>query len=164
MSLKKKFKILPFDQLDKNFLWIFISSGALIGFLPPCPGTFASLEALIIFWFLKKLSWFYQLLIILGVSILGIISSDFVSKLLKIKDPDIVVIDELAGMWIALYGKNTFLEFILAFFVFRVIDIKKPYPLKKIENLPHGWGIMADDIIAGIFTNLFITSVMYFIK
>ncbi len=164
MNLKKKFKILHFNQFDKNFLWIFISSGAFIGFIPFCPGTLASLEAFIIFWFLKNLSWLYQLLIIFGILVLGIISADFIAKFLKIEDPEIVVIDEIAGMWIALYGKNTLLEFILAFFIFRVIDIKKPYPLKKVESLPYGWGIMLDDIIAGFFTNIFLIVIIYFSK
>jgi len=164
MSLKGNYKILPFNQFYKNFLWVFISSGALIGFLPLCPGTFGSLEGLIFFWFLKNLSLNYQLLLILGITILGIISSDITSKLLKTKDPDFVVIDEIAGMWISVVGKHTLLEFVLAFFLFRLIDIKKPYPLKKSEKLPYGWGIMADDIIAGILTNFSVTFLLYIVN
>jgi len=164
MNLKKNYKILPFNQFDKNFFWVFISSGALIGFLPPCPGTFGSLEGLIIFWFLKNLSLIYQLSLILGIIIIGIISSDWVSKSLKAKDPDFVVIDEIAGMWIGVLGKNTLIEFMLAFIIFRIVDIKKPYPLKKFENLPYGWGIMIDDIIAGILTNFLVTLLIYIAK
>jgi phosphatidylglycerophosphatase A len=164
MNLKRNYKILPFNQFDKNFFWVFLSSGALIGFLPPCPGTFGSLEGLIIFWFLKNLSLIYQLSLILGIIVVGIISSDWVSKSLKAKDPDFVVIDEIAGMWISVLGKNTLMEFILAFIIFRIVDIKKPYPLKKFENLPYGWGIMIDDIIAGILTNFFVTLLIYIAK
>lgn len=160
MNLKRNYKILPFNRFDKNFLWIFLSSGALIGFLPPCPGTFGSLEGLIFFWFLKDLPLAYQLLLTLGIIILGIISSDFVSKFSKNKDPDFVVIDEFAGIWISLIGKNTLIEFILAFIIFRIVDILKPYPLKISEKLPYGWGIMVDDIIAGILTNF---SVIFFL-
>jgi phosphatidylglycerophosphatase A len=162
--LKRNYKILPFNQLNKNFFWIFLSSGALIGFLPPCPGTFGSLEGLIIFWFLKNLSLINQLFLILGIIIIGIISSDWVSKFLKAKDPDFVIIDEIAGMWIGVLGKNTLIEFVLAFIIFRIVDIKKPYPLKKFENLPYGWGIMIDDIIAGILTNFFVTFLIYIAK
>jgi phosphatidylglycerophosphatase A len=164
VNLKRNYKILPFNQLNKNFFWIFLSSGALIGFLPPCPGTFGSLEGLIIFWFLKNLSLINQLFLILGIIIIGIISSDWVSKFLKAKDPDFVVIDEIAGMWIGVLGKNTLIEFVLAFIIFRIVDIKKPYPLKKFENLPYGWGIMIDDIIAGILTNFFVTFLIYIAK
>jgi len=164
VNLKRNYKILPFNQLNKNFFWIFLSSGALIGFLPPCPGTFGSLEGLIIFWFLKNLSLINQLFLILGIIIIGIISSDWVSKFLKAKDPDFVIIDEIAGMWIGVLGKNTLIEFVLAFIIFRIVDIKKPYPLKKFENLPYGWGIMIDDIIAGILTNFFVTFLIYIAK
>uniref|UniRef100_A0A7C4NZC0 Phosphatidylglycerophosphatase A n=1 Tax=Thermodesulfobacterium geofontis TaxID=1295609 RepID=A0A7C4NZC0_9BACT len=164
MNLKRNYKILPFNQFDKNFFWVFISSGALIGFLPPCPGTFGSLEGLIIFWFLKNLSLIYQLFLILGIIIIGIISSDWVSKFLKDKDPDFVVIDEIAGMWISVLGKNTLMEFILAFIIFRIVDIKKPYPLKISETLPYGWGIVIDDIIAGILTNFFVILLLHIAK
>ncbi len=164
MNLKRNYKILPFNQFDKNFFWIFISSGALIGFLPPCPGTFGSLGGLIIFWFLKKFSLIYQLLLTLGIIAIGTISSTLVSKFSKDKDPDFVVIDEFAGMWISVVGKNTLIEYILAFIIFRILDIKKPYPLKMVEKLPHGWGIMIDDIIAGILTNFFVTLLIYIAK
>jgi len=164
VNLKRNYKILPFNQFDKNFFWIFVSSGALIGFLPPCPGTFGSLEGLIIFWFLKKNSLISQLLLTLGIIVIGIISSDWVSKFLKDKDPDFVVIDEVAGMWISVIGKNTLIEFMFAFIIFRIVDIKKPYFLKRFENLPYGWGIMIDDIIAGILTNFFVTFLIYIAK
>lgn len=162
LSLKRNCRILPFDQFEKNFLWIFISSGALAGFLPICPGTWGSLEGLIIFWFFKDFSLVTQISLILIITFLGVISSTITSELLQKKDPDIVVIDEIAGMCIGVVGKQSILEFILAFIIFRIIDIKKPFPLKKSEKLPSGWGIMADDLIAGILTNLCVT-VLYFI-
>lgn len=164
MSSKGNYKIHLFNQFDKNFLWVFISSGALIGFLPPCPGTFGSLEALILFWFLKDLPLIYQLSLTLGITILGIIASDLVSKFLKNKDPDFVVIDEIAGMWVSLIGKHSLIEFLLAFIIFRIVDITKPYPLKRSENFPYGWGIMIDDIIAGILTNFSVTLLLYIAK
>lgn len=95
---------------------------------------------------------------------MGIISSGFTSKLLKNNDPDFVIIDEIAGMWIGVVGKHTFLEFILAFIIFRIIDIQKPYPFKKLEKLPNGWGIMADDIIAGFLTNILVIVLIYIAK
>jgi len=164
VSLKKNYKILPFNQLDKNFFWVFISSGALIGFLPTCPGTFGSLEGLVLFWFLKNPPIIYQLLLTLGITILGIIASNFVSKFSKNRDPDFVVIDEIAGMWVSLVGKHSLIEFVLAFIIFRIFDITKPYPIKKSEKLSYGWGIMADDIIAGIFTNFSVTFLLYVAK
>ena len=164
MNLMKQLKILHFNEFDKNFFWIFISSGALVGFLPLCPGTFGGLEGLIFFWFIKNLSMVYQILLIIIVTILGIISSDFTSKILKEKDPEIVVIDEIVGMWISVLWKTTILEFILAFILFRIIDINKPFPLKKLEKLHGGFGIMADDILAGVFTNILVIILIYLAK
>ncbi len=164
MSLMKQLKILHFNEFDKNFFWIFISSGALVGFLPLCPGTFGALEGLIFFWFIKNLSIVYQILLIIIVTILGIISSHFTSKILKEEDPEIVVIDEIVGMWISVLWKTTILEFILAFILFRIIDINKPFPLKKLEKLHGGFGIMADDILAGVFTNILVVILIYLAK
>ncbi len=164
MSLKRKYRILPFNWFEKNFLWIFISSGALAGFLPFCPGTFGALEGLIFFWFLRNLPLTTQFFLVLAVTLLGVISSGFASKILKDKDPEIVVIDEIAGMWIGVVGKHSIIEFLLAFVIFRIVDINKPYPIKKFEKLPNGWGIMADDVVAGILTNFLVTCFLFIAK
>lgn len=70
-------------------------------------------------------------------------------------DPSIVVIDEIVGMWIALYllpiGP---LNLLLAFLAFRAFDILKPPPGRQLERIPNGWGIMLDDLVAGIYANL----------
>ncbi|NPA40006.1 MAG: phosphatidylglycerophosphatase A [Thermodesulfobacteria bacterium] len=145
----------------KNFIWVFISSWALIGFLPPCPGTWATLEAVLMFWFFRDLSILNQLLIVAGVTLVGIISSHLTSKILREKDPDLVVIDEVAGVWLGLVGKLHAWEFVFGFIIFRAIDILKPFPIKRFEKLPGGFGIMIDDLIAGIFTNLILLALLY---
>ncbi len=149
--MKKNCKTLHFE---KNFFWIFLSSGALIGFLPFCPGTFGALEGALFFWFFKTYPLSYQFLIIILFFIIGIISAHLTSNILNDKDPDFVIIDEIVGMWISLLGKKILIEIILAFILFRLIDIKKPFPIKKMENIPGGLGIMMDDVIAGILTNI----------
>ena len=71
------------------------------------------------------------------------------------KDPSKINIDEAAGLIIALIGlPKTYSIWIAAFFLFRIIDIFKPPPIKLLEFLPGGWGIMADDVAAGIYTNI----------
>jgi len=147
--------------LFKNLVWILISSWAFIGFLPPCPGTWASVEGALIFWFFRDLPILKQLLIVLGVTVLGVISSHFSSKVVNEKDPDFVVIDEVAGVWVALLGKNSAIEFVIALVLFRVIDIKKPVFVKKFEELPGGLGIMADDVVAGIITNVLVLIIVF---
>jgi phosphatidylglycerophosphatase A len=72
-----------------------------------------------------------------------------------VEDPGIVVVDEVVGMWTSLL----FLPFTvgtaaLAFVLFRVLDVIKPYPARDLEALPGGWGIMSDDLMAGVYANL----------
>jgi phosphatidylglycerophosphatase A len=70
-------------------------------------------------------------------------------------DPSIVVIDEIVGMWIALlFLPKTLVSVLLAFVLFRVMDVVKPEPARSLERLPGGWGIMMDDVAAGIYANL----------
>ena len=76
-------------------------------------------------------------------------------------DPSEVVIDELAGMWIALLGSTQWQYWIAAFLVFRLLDIIKPFPANVAERLPGGWGIMADDVVAGVQTVLVLQLALY---
>jgi phosphatidylglycerophosphatase A len=70
-------------------------------------------------------------------------------------DPSIVVIDEVVGMWIALFLlPKTPIAILLAFLAFRAFDILKPFPARHVERIPHGWGIMLDDVVAGVYANV----------
>lgn len=76
-------------------------------------------------------------------------------------DPSRVVVDEVVGFWIALFAVPKSLALVaIGFVLFRVFDIWKPFPIRKIETLPQGWGIMADDILAGIYTNVLLRLVL----
>lgn len=140
----------------KDFFSVFVASGAFVGFLPWCPGTWGSLLGIVLFWFFKGVSTFFQIFLIFLIILSGIVFSHLVSKKVKQDDPEFVVIDEIAGVWISVLGKHTFLEYLLAFVIFRVIDILKPFPLRKIERLKGGIGIMGDDVVAGVITNLLV--------
>jgi phosphatidylglycerophosphatase A len=70
-------------------------------------------------------------------------------------DPSIVVIDEIVGIWIALlFVPKTVPAVILAFVAFRAFDIIKPQPARALERIPNGWGIMLDDVVAGVYANI----------
>jgi len=70
-------------------------------------------------------------------------------------DPSIVVIDEIVGMWVALlFIPKTLAAIGLAFVLFRLLDIVKPFPARRLEQVPGGWGIMLDDLAAGLYANL----------
>ena len=77
------------------------------------------------------------------------------------KDPSLVVIDEVAGMWVTLIALPwTPVTVLTGFFMFRLFDVFKPYPARDLEGVPGGWGIMLDDIVAGIYANLAVRVVL----
>jgi len=73
----------------------------------------------------------------------------------EVPDPSIVVIDEIVGMWIALFMvPHAVIGIGSAFVFFRIFDIVKPPPARQLERLPRGWGIMLDDVVAGMYANI----------
>ena len=135
-----------------------------IGYLPKAPGTWGSMTSALI-WYLADefLPGFYkyQIVCIVASVIIGIIVSNTVSKSSS-KDPQEVVIDELAGMWIALLWLPHSIKLtIIALILFRIFDIAKPFGIRRLEKIPGGWGIMLDDIAAGIASALVIHLSLY---
>jgi phosphatidylglycerophosphatase A len=135
------------------------------GFFPVAPGTVASFLTVLFFKLgLYKLSWPFQALIIVAVFIAGGAAANRYARLLNRKDPGRIVIDETCGQLIALFLMTPgWKELLLAFFLFRIFDIIKPYPIKKLEALPHGWGIMADDVGAGLAAAVFLRLILLFL-
>jgi phosphatidylglycerophosphatase A len=126
------------------------------GLSPKAPGTAGALGALIVAWPLAfhhgwQPLWFGALaLIILWPAIQ---SATAVAIGTGRKDPQIVVIDEVVGQWLTLAGATrlTPLAFLLALTLFRLFDIWKPWPIRRIEQLPAGTGIVLDDAMAGVY-------------
>ncbi|HCV44041.1 MAG TPA: phosphatidylglycerophosphatase A [Bacteroidetes bacterium] len=80
-------------------------------------------------------------------------------------DPSIVVIDEIVGMWIALlFVPKTIVAVVIAFFAFRAFDIVKPPPARQLERIPNGWGIMLDDVVAGVYANIAIQICLWILR
>jgi phosphatidylglycerophosphatase A len=137
--------------------WEFLATGFYTGYLKKAPGTWGSLLATLMIatlsmWVQPK--YWYETMIALSVfiSILGIYASGVVSKLWRKKDPSEIVIDEWAGQFITLCFVDPHpANLILGFLLFRFFDITKIWPLKKLEKLPGGLGIMADDILGGLY-------------
>tara|TARA_Y100000588_G_C14076216_1_gene848039 strand:- start:429 stop:869 length:441 start_codon:yes stop_codon:yes gene_type:complete len=133
-------------------LWRTVATFFFLGTLPVAPGTWGSLGALI-FWLFLPINIAVQLSVLLLLLFLGVYSSHKVSKFSKEKDPSEVVIDEAVGMGISLFMLPHSLGiYLLAFLLFRIFDILKPSFIFHIQSLPGGWGIMLDDVIAGLFT------------
>jgi phosphatidylglycerophosphatase A len=163
-----------------------ISTAFGLGYLPKAPGTWGSLAGVLLGWGAMALSrlqvapriaatgelsnppaiWWSnfawnEFAIIIIVSVIGVWAGDQTAKYLRTKDPQIVVIDEVAGQLIAYLALATPRTFalnwkylLLGFILFRVFDIWKPFPARQAESLPGGLGIMADDWIAGIYAAL----------
>ena len=98
--------------------------------------------------------------------VIGIPAGGSYAKTLQIKDPSQVVIDEFAGQTITLLGywghAPGFMNFLFAFILFRILDIWKPWPIRWFEKLPGGWGIMMDDVVAGIIGAVILAALVHF--
>ena len=127
-----------------------------IGYLPFCPGTWASLASLGIYFLLGKHLAIY-IIVTVVVFVIGLLICKKAEQRFGKRDSSFIVIDEVAAALILFIfvPKDIFL-LILAFLIFRAIDILKPYPIKKIENLSGSWSIMGDDLLASIYTIVFI--------
>ena len=137
-----------------------------IGYLPFAPGTFAAAFAVVIWYFLATNFNQFPLLQI-GLIIIFSLTGVYCSGKLCAesgKDPSFVVIDELVGMWIAvLLIPPTILNYTIAFMFFRFFDIAKPLGIRRMEKMKNGWGIMSDDILAGIYSNIALRLLIEFI-
>jgi phosphatidylglycerophosphatase A len=126
------------------------------GYFPVAPGTFASLLIALGYrlWF-HRLPWTLYLAIGLVVYFIGVWASSAYAARLNKKDPRTVVIDEAVGQWTALLLVPPTWGLVLAsFFLFRVFDVIKPLFIHKAESFRAGWGIMLDDILAGIYASV----------
>lgn len=144
---------LPVARLLRHPLgWIALGFGA--GLSRWAPGTVGSAVAVVIWLAFLAVSppWIVQLGAALASIPLCILAADWAARRLGRKDPGCIVSDELAGQWIALLAVPPAWPWWLAAFVlFRVFDIAKPWPMRRLERLPGGIGIVIDDIAAGLY-------------
>lgn len=128
-----------------------------VGHMYPGPGTWASAVTVALWWIAAHFiapGWHIPaaILIAVAVTLLGIPPSTVVARESGREDPGFVVIDEVAGQMIALIGAPLSWNYLLAgFILFRSFDILKPFPLRRLEKLPGGTGIIMDDVGAGLY-------------
>jgi phosphatidylglycerophosphatase A len=132
-----------------------------IGRLPFAPGTAASIVALPFAWVIATAggSWgrFWLLMAAIFVNALGCWACELYAHDVQKKDPSECVIDEVAGQWLACaFAPTSLYAYAVAFLLFRVFDIVKPWPASAAERLPGGIGIMADDVVAGLMAGVVI--------
>jgi len=138
-------------------IWKVIVSGFGLGYSPVAPGTMGAIGAMgsaIVILNFTPFPYLWLAGLSLCFTILGIIGSNKL-QLQWGKDPSKIVIDEMVGMWISiLWIGPGWISFFVAFILFRFFDIVKPLGIRKTEQLQGGWGVMADDILAGVYVNL----------
>ena len=143
-------------------LSVFVASFGYVGFFPFAPGTAGSLAALALFAFIRWVGVpMVELGAIVAVFAIGVWSASGTEAALGRKDPGIVVIDEVLGMLITLFAiRPGWRMAIVGFVLFRLFDVIKPYPSNRLERLPGGLGIMADDAMAAVYANIGLRVIM----
>jgi phosphatidylglycerophosphatase A len=126
-----------------------------VGYVPFAPGTFGSAVGLLVWWPLHAASAAVQASVIVALFAIGSWSGSVAERDLLRADPSQVVIDELMGMLITLFLNPVgWAGAIAAFLLFRLADVVKPFPANRLERIPGGVGIMADDAMAAVYANL----------
>jgi phosphatidylglycerophosphatase A len=142
---------------------LFIAQGAYAGKFPIAPGTAGTVVGLFLYLFMKDLAPGMYLGLCAFISILGIWAAGRAEILLGQKDASLIVIDEIAGYLVSMFLVPAGWGYIAAgFFLFRLFDIVKPWPLRNFEKLRGGLGVMLDDIGAGVYTNIVLQIAAYF--
>jgi len=145
----------------KDFVVKLFATGLFTGYLRPFPGTWGTIPAWLIAWFLIGDNPIIMLLVAIVVTLLSIAFASLAEPLLG-EDSGKIVIDEWAGMFVALcWIPHDLAIYGATFLAFRAFDVVKIWPARDSEKLPGGVGVTADDIIAGIQTNIFVQLVIY---
>ncbi len=144
----------------RKFIIKIITTFFYTGYLPFIPGTFGSLAAILIFYLVKN-NVFAHLAVILILTILGLALAGEAEKIFNRQDPRQVVVDEVVGMLLGLLFLPYDIKLVVSgFFIFRLLDTLKPYPIRHLERRGGSIGIMTDDIVAGLYTNIVLQAVL----
>jgi phosphatidylglycerophosphatase A len=140
-----------------------ITSFFYLGHSPFIPGTVGSLGGLVVYYLVKDRDILYAFTVLFLFG-LGVLFSGEAEKVYKRKDAGMIVIDEVCGILLALFfvPYSLFLV-ILGFFIFRILDILKPPPAKRMEKISGSMGVMLDDIVAALYTNLILQVIARFL-
>jgi phosphatidylglycerophosphatase A len=133
-----------------------------VGYVPFAPGTFGSAVGLLVWWALPSSTSVHALAIVVLFAI-GSWSGTVAERHFGRADPSHVVLDEVVGMLITLFFNPVgWAGAMVGFFLFRIADIIKPFPANRLERLPGGVGIMADDAMAAVYANIALRAMLVF--
>lgn len=138
------------STVTKNRISEWFATCSCVGYLPLVPGTWGSLLACVVLYFLPQSG---NPVIAVLFAVAGTVTAERARG--AEEDPGRIVIDEYVGILVTMMGHQaTIWNLVKGFILFRAFDILKPYPIRKLERLPGGYGIMADDVLAGVFSNI----------
>ena len=142
---------------------VFVCSFGYVGFFPIAPGTAGSAAGVALYALLHYLGVTqFELPLAVAMFVLGVWLGTEAEKALGSIDPGPVVLDEVMGMLVTLaYVQVNWVGILLGFALFRALDVWKPFPAERLERLPGGLGMMADDAMAGIYANVLLQAACY---
>ena len=139
-----------------------LATGFGSGLVPFAPGTFGTLVGVVICFLCLPLPWSLRLLTVLALSALSIYVAQRAEKIYQKKDDQRIVIDEIIGFQVTMLPVAiTVLHLCIGFVLFRIFDILKPFPINNLQRLPGGWGVVIDDVAAGIYAAVILFALNY---
>ena len=143
----------------------FLACGFGSGLAPLAPGTAGTLAGVPICLLCLPLPWFLRLLVVLALLVFSIYVAGRAEEIYQKKDDQRIVIDEIIGFQVTMLPVTiTALHLCAGFVLFRIFDILKPFPIKNLQMLPGGWGIVLDDVGAGIYAGVAMLLLTLFMK
>jgi phosphatidylglycerophosphatase A len=150
--------------LNKKLI-TFLASGFGSGLSPVAPGTAGTLVGVLICLFCLPMPWVLRLLFVVVLLALSIYVAGQAEKIYEKKDDQRIVIDEIIGLQVTMLPVAiNILNLCVAFVLFRIFDIWKPFPLRNLQKLPGGWGVVMDDVAAGIYAGIVLWLLIYLFK
>ena len=148
----------------KKIFFLSLATGFGLGYSPIMPGTTGSIPGFILVCFFLKFSWPVQIFLIILSFFTGVWVSNNALKYFHEQDPGAITIDEIVSLPVTFFLIPLSPATILTGFIInRILDIIKPFPAYRSQALPKGWGIMTDDLITGIYSNIILQVVIAFL-
>ncbi len=148
--------------MNNRFILI-LATGLGVGYFPFAPGTFGTLLAIPIYYFLSEIPFLLYEITLAGFFFLSVWVSEKAGAIFEKKDDPRIVIDEIMGFFVTmLWIPKTTLSVILGFILFRFFDILKPPPIRLVERVRGGYGVVLDDVIAGVYANIVLQIISFY--
>lgn len=123
-----------------------------VGHIPFAPGTWGTLAAIPLYYLISGIPHYLYIVLTLIIILVSVWASSITERIYRIKDPGFIVADEVCGYLVTMIlVPPTLTNIVAGFVLFRLFDIVKPPPSRQMERLPGGWGIVMDDVLAGVY-------------